>query len=539
MFYDPLHNPYPSRRAPVYAHKGMVCSSSPQASAAGIDAIRRGGNAMDAAVASAAAMTVVDPASNGIGSDAFALIWSERDRRLFGLNASGWSPRALTLEKAVGLAGGSGEMPSHGWLPTMVPGAPKAWAAVSERFGRLPLIDALAPAIDYARNGYPVAAGLARAWSGAVKRYSDILTGPEFREWFRVFAPDGKGPEPGQLVRLPDHARTLELIGESNARAFYDGGLTDAILRDSAEFGGLYDRSDFTEYDVTWVEPARISYRGYEVCEIPPNGQGIVALMALNILKEFSFPVREDARAFHLQWEAMKMAFADGLANITDPAHMDVDYRRFLDPGYGAARASEIGPIAANRQPVNMPKGGTVYFCAADGEGNMVSFIQSNYQGFGSGVVARGTGISLQNRGHDFSLDQSRPNRVGPRKKTYHTIIPGFLMKDGEPIGPFGVMGGYMQPQGHVQVVTNLIDYGMNPQQSLDAPRWQWTRDGRALIEQSFPNDIARQLASRGHRVEVSLYGLEFGRGQVILRVPGGTLVGGTEPRADGNIACI
>jgi gamma-glutamyltranspeptidase/glutathione hydrolase len=493
---------------------------------------------MDAAVAAAAAMTVVEPTANGIGSDAFALIWSGKDRRLYGLNASGWSPRALTIEKAAAAAGGS-SMPSNGWLPTMTPGAPKAWAAISERFGRLPLIDSLAPAIEYARGGYPATAGLARAWSGAAKRYARILNGPEFREWFRVFAPDGKGPAPGQMIRLPDHARTLEMIGESNARAFYDGELTDAILKDSAEFGGLYERADFSEYEARWVEPARLNYRGYEVCEIPPNGQGIIALMALNIMKEFTFARRESADSFHLQWESMKTAFADGLASITDPSCMRVDYRQYLDPSYGSSRAGEIGYAAMNRQPIQLPVSGTVYFCTADGDGNMVSFIQSNYQGFGSGVVVRGTGISMQNRGHDFSLDPSRPNRVGPRKKTYHTIIPGFIMKDGEPVGPFGVMGGYMQPQGHVQVASNLIDYGMNPQQSLDAPRWQWTRDGRMLIEQSFSNDIARQLAERGHRVEVSLYGGDFGRGQIILRAPDGTLVGGTEPRCDGNIACI
>ena len=260
--------------------------------------------------------------------------------------------------------------------------------------------------------------------------------------------------------------------------------------------------------------------------------------MALNILKESSFPQRENADAFHKQWEAMKLAFADGLRYITDPKAMALDYHKLLDPAYGAARAREIGDWAKTPQAATPPKSGTVYLCTADGQGNMVSYIQSNYMGFGSGIVVEGTGISLQNRGHDFSLNPNDINCLMPRKKSYHTIIPGFLMKDGKAIGPFGVMGGYMQPQGHVQVVMNLLDFHLNPQQALDAPRWQWMRDGHFLVEQSFSGEIAKQLKEKGHSVRVALDSAQFGRGQIIIRGENNVLIGGTEPRTDSNIAC-
>ena len=538
MNFDPVFLPYPSSRYPIYARGGMVATSSPQASAAGLEALRRGGNAIDAAVAAAMALTVVDPASNGIGSDAFALVWIEREKKLYGLNASGWSPRALTLERALQETSTPGKMPPFGWMPTMVPGAPKAWASLNSRFGKIPLTDVARPAVEYAREGYPVSPYLARAWRGSVDHYRAAGNDPMFDEWFRTFAPEGRAPEPGELVRLPDHAATLEKIAASQSEDFYRGELADRIVADSRAFGGYYEKEDFSDYDVTWMEPARVNYRGYDVCEIPPNGQGIVALMALNILKEFEFGEKECAETFHRQWEAMKIAFADGLRHITDPAQMCVDVRDLLSPAYGAARAAEIGDTAKTYGAVFPPRSGTVYLCAADGEGNMASYIQSNYLGFGSGIVVRGTGISLQNRGHDFSLNPADANCLAPRKKTYHTIIPGFLLKDGEAVGPFGVMGGYMQPQGHVQVVMNMVDFCLNPQQALDAPRWQWMRDGRVLVEDGFSSEIARQLSQRGHIVAPSLESGLFGRGQVILRMKNSTLIGGTERRSDGGIAC-
>ncbi len=538
MHFDPLSLPYSSIRYPVYASRGMVAASSPQASAAGMYAFQHGGNAVDAAVATASALTVVEPTANGIGSDAFALVWIAREKKLYGLNASGWAARDISIDKVLEKHPGAAKMPVLGWTPTMVPGAPKAWAALAQRFGRLPMATSMEAAISYAQDGYPASPMLAKMWQSALNRYKRDCTAPEFAEWFETFAKDGAAPEAGDTVRLPNHARTLSLIAESNSDAFYKGELTDRIVEDSRAFGGFFHKDDFAEYDVSWVEPISVNYRGYDVCEIPPNGQGIVALMALNILKEFDPLSRSSDYAFHTHWEAMKIAFADGLAHITDPAEMRVPYLDLIDPAYGEMRAREIGGKAKVYTASLPPKSGTVYFCTADGEGNMVSYIQSNYMGFGSGVVVRGTGISLQNRGADFSLDESAVNCLAPRKKSYHTIIPGFLLKDGEAVGPFGVMGGYMQPQGHVQVVTNLIDYGMDPQLALDAPRWQWMRDNRFLVENSFPTEIARQLAQRGHSVEISLDSGTFGRGQIILRAENGTLIGGTEGRTDSNIAC-
>lgn len=539
MQFDPCFVPYPSTRYPVYAKQGMVATSGPLAAAAGLELLRKGGNAVDAAVAAATALTVVEPTANGIGSDAFALVWIQKEKKLYGLNASGWAPRDISIEKVRETNPKGNIMPAFGWIPTMVPGAPKGWAALIKRFGKLSLSEVMAPAIAYAHEGYPVAANLARMWGMAAGKYGALGSDPAFQEWFKTFLFHGEAPVAGQMVRLPNHARSLQLIADSMADDFYKGELQKKIIADSRTFGGYFCPEDFSDYDVSWVDPVSIDYRGYEVCEIPPNGQGIVALMALNILKNFEFTGREDAQSFHRQWEAMKLAFADGKHCITDPAHMTLTRDILLDPAYGRMRAQEIGPTAAAPTVGMPPKSGTVYLCTADGEGNMVSYIQSNYMGFGSGVVVRDTGIALQNRGHDFSLNPDHCNALAPRKKTYHTIIPGFLIKDHEAIGPFGVMGGYMQPQGHVQVVQNLVDFHMNPQQALDAPRWQWMQDKRFLVEDCFSNGIAKKLAAKGHQVEVALDSVQFGRGQIIIKQENGVLIGGTEGRTDSNIACF
>ena len=537
--FDPLAQKYTSQRFPIYARGGMVNCSSPQAAAAGLAVLRKGGSAIDAAVAAAAALTVVEPTANGLGSDAFALVWSEKEQRLFGLNSSGPAPmlasaeRILTDGRAV-----DGQMPVHGWAPVTVPGAVKAWAELVGRFGKLTLAEDVAPAVAYARDGYPCAPNLAQLWSNAAQRYAQRLTGPEFAAWFKTFAPEGTGPEAGDLVRLPDHASTLEAIGESNAEAFYRGEIAKKIDAESRKFGGYLRYEDLASYEARWVEPVRINYRGYEVCEIPPNGQGIVALMALNILKEFSFAERDSVETCHRQLEAIKMAFADALHYVTDPDEMEIDFHRLLDPAYGARRAQEMTDRAQVWTHGVPPKSGTVYLCCADGEGNMVSYIQSNYMGFGSGIVVDGTGIALQNRGADFSLNPGDANFLKPGKRSYHTIIPGFLMKHGQPVGPFGVMGGYMQPQGHVQVVMNIVDFHLDPQQALDAPRWQWLRDGRVVVETRFDSGLARELQRRGHRIDFDINTPAFGRGQMIVRLSNGVLVGGTESRTDSNIAC-
>ncbi len=538
--FDPLAQRYPSQRFPLYSRGGMVNCSSPLASAAGLDILKKGGNAVDAAVAAAAALTVVEPTANGIGSDAFALVWSAREGRLFGLNSSGPAPMLAEAERILAESRDQdGKMPARGWTPVTVPGAPKAWAELTGRFGRLTLAEDLAPAAAYAREGYPCAPNLAQTWGAALDGFRKSLKGAEFEAWFRTFAPEESSPEAGDLIRLPDHAATLEAIGATGGESFYRGDLAKRIDRESRKYGGYLRYEDLAAYEARWVEPLRLNYRGYEVCEIPPNGQGIVALMALNILKEFSFAEKDSPETCHRQLEAIKMAFADAFRYVTDPREMEIDYHRLLDPAYGAARAGEMTDRAQVWSHGIPPRSGTVYLCCGDGEGNLVSYIQSNYMGFGSGIVVDGTGIALQNRGADFSLDPGQANFIRPGKRSYHTIIPGFLMKDGLPVGPFGVMGGYMQPQGHVQVVMNYVDFHLDPQQALDAPRWQWMRDGRVTVETRFDRSLAGSLQRRGHQLSYDLETASFGRGQMIVRLPNGVLVGGTESRTDSNIACF
>lgn len=527
--------PFASNRFPIIAKNGMVCTGSNLASAAGLEILRRGGNAVDAAIATAAALTVVEPTANGIGSDAFAIVWMKD--KLYGLNSTGCSPQAISIEAVKAKHDQCDTMPVYGWTPVTVPGAPKAWAALSERFGKLSLAEVMAPAIAYAEEGYPLTPQLARMWKRAADKFAAYKDDAVFDEWFKTFTRDGKVLAAGDMIILPNHAKTLRRIAETNADAFYHGELADQIEADSIRHGGFLRKKDLAAHEVLWVDPISVNYHGYDVWEIPPNGQGIVALMALNILKEFDFTKR-DAVMYHHQFEAMKMAFADGKRYVSDPRYMRMDHQRLIDARYGQMRAKEIKPTAQLPKVGMPPKSGTVYLCTADGEGNMVSFIQSNYMGFGSGVVVKDTGIALQNRGHDFSLDKKSENALLPGKRTYHTIIPGFLTKAGKAIGPFGVMGGYMQPQGHVQVVMNLIDFHMNPQMALDAPRWQWIKDKQFVVEDSFDMDIARQLRELGHDVQVDLEFASFGRGQMIIRLDNGVLVGGCESRTDSNIAC-
>ena len=538
--FDPAYLRYPSRRYPVYAKNGMVCCPVPQAAEAGLEVLKKGGNAMDAAVASAAALTVTDPTMNGIGSDAFCLIWVEKEKKLYGLNSSGPAPMLASAEQIIkDGAAVDGRMPARGWKPVTVPGCVGAWAAVTERFGRLPMTETLKPAIRYAEDGYPAGAMLSLRWNGYYEEYKRTLKDEMFSEWFRTFEPEGGHLSAGDIVRLPYHAATLREIAETNGESFYRGAIAEKIDADSRAHGGYLRKEDLAAFHSEWVEPATVDYHGYTVCEIPPNGQGIVALMTLNILNNFTFPEKESEDTFHKQMEAMKLAFADGLHYITDRRYMRVDYHRLLDPSYGTSRAAEIGERAEVRTHGTPPDGGTVYFCTADGEGNMVSFIQSNYKNFGSGIVVKGTGIALQNRGCDFSLDPKHVNCLAPGKKTYHTIIPGFLMKDGEAVGPFGVMGAYMQPQGHVQVVMNYVDFHLNPQQCIDAPRWQWKKGNAFSVEAEFSPEIARQLARRGHEITVEHDPVSFGKGQMIVKLPNGVLCGGTEPRYDSLIACF
>lgn len=533
--FDSQSYPYASTRNVVYGQNGMVATSQPLAAQAGRDILKKGGNAIDAAIATAACLTVVEPTSNGIGADAFALVWVKDT--LYGLDASGPAPQKLSRE-AVAKAGYTDEMPTYGMIPVTVPGAPSAWAKLSERFGKLPFYDVLAPAIHYAENGYPVSPTLAHFWKRGVASFKEKLSGPEFAHWFETFAPNGKAPEVGEIWRSEGHARTLRLIAETKAEAFYRGELADEIDAFFQKHDGFLRKSDLEVYQPEWVDPISVSYRGYDVWEIPPAGQGLVALEALNILKGFDFHVKESIDTFHKQIEALKLAFIDGQTYLTDKTHMSVPVETLLSDKYAAERRSLINEEALMPQPGEPQKGGTVYLATADAEGNMVSFIQSNYMGFGSGIVVPNTGIGMQNRGNNFSLDPEHENSLEPGKRTYHTIIPGFLTKGKDAVGPFGVMGGFMQPQGHVQVIMNTIDFQLNPQAALDAPRWQWTGDKKVLVEPTFPNDIAQALARKGHHIQVALDSGSFGRGQIIWRNPEtGVLAGGTESRTDGHIA--
>lgn len=533
MQFDSQHYPYASRRNVVYAKNGMVATSQPLAAQAGLDILKKGGNAIDAAIATAACLTVVEPTSNGIGGDAFALVWTKGE--LHGLNSSGPSPKNISIEALNKI--GIEQMPKYGWIPVTVPGAPAAWATLSERFGKLPFEEVLMPAITYATEGYPISPTLAKNWKISFETYKENGKGDQFDHWFKTFAPNGKAPEAGEVWRSHDHARTLQSIANTKAESFYKGELAEKIDQFSKQYGGFLSKDDLIDFSPEWVTPIHVNYRGYDVWEIPPNGQGMVALMALNILNGFHFSAKDTVETYHKQIEAIKIAFSEGLQHITQRDKMMVSVEELLSKACSDERRRLIGDTALIPQPGEPPKGGTVYLAAADEEGNMVSFIQSNYMGFGSGLVVPETGISLQNRGCNFSLDPSHANCLEPGKRTFHTIIPGFLTKDGKPVGPFGVMGGFMQPQGHVQVVMNLIDFHLNPQSALDAPRWRWLKDKKIQLEHRVPEHIALQLAERGHHIEWALDSGDFGRGQMIIRDENGVLIGGTEPRTDGSVA--
>ena len=524
---------YPSVRRVVFGARGMVATSQPLAAQAGLDAMKRGGNAVDAAVAAAAALTVVEPMSNGVGGDAFALVWSQG--ALHGLNSSGRSPALLNAQAV--RERGFDAVPRFGWLPVNVPGIPAAWAALSRRFGRLPLAETLAPAAGYAEDGYPVSPAIAASWDRFCREFLGELGDEPYRALRETFFPAGRAPRPGEMIRLPELAGTLRELAETDCESFYRGRLAERIDRFSRETGGLLRRGDLERHTADWVKPISVDYRGYEVSEIPPNGHGIVALMALNLLKGFELKGRDDALSLHRMIESLKLAYEDGREYVADPASMKVPVEALLSGEYAAERRALIGERAILPKAGRPEKGGTVYLCAADGEGNMVSYIQSSYCGFGSGLVVPGTGISLQNRGMNFSMDSASGNFIGPNKRSYHTIIPGFLSKGGVPVGPFGVMGGFMQPQGHLQVVTNMVDFGLNAQQSLDAPRWRWLGGKKIEVERDFPKYLMEDLADRGHEVTVAYDPAEFGRGQIIWRNPDGVLTGGSESRADGFVA--
>ena len=538
MNFDPMKYAYASRRNVVYAKKGMACSTSPIASQVGLDVMKAGGNAMDAAIAMAATLPLVEPTGNGLGSDCFALVWVEKEKKLYGLDGSGVAPMALSADKVK--EAGHTAMPKDGWIPTMVPGAPSAWAQLRRRFGTKSMAELMAPAIGYAREGFCVPVNAAKLWKEGAERFA-AAAGKEpevFAPWFDYFTKDGKPYAAGEVFASPAYAATLASLAASDCESYYRGEIMKKIVEFSQKTGGYFAEGDFENYRAGWVEPISVEYKGYTVCEMPPNGHGITVLMALNMLKGLEMGEnRECAAAYHKMIEATKLAFVDTKKFVADPRYMRTKVEDMLSDRYAGVRRALIGDKAVYPEAGDPSCGGTVYFCTADGEGNMVSYIQSNYMGFGSGVVIPGTGISIQDRGANFSLDPESDNYLEGGKKSYHTIIPGFLCKDGQAVGPFGVMGGFMQPQGHVQVVVNAIDFHMNPQESLDAPRFQWVGEKKVQLEREVPAHIAQALAGMGHQVEIVNANTGMGRGQIIWRTEDGALVGGTEPRADGTIA--
>ena len=509
---------YTSTRLPVFA-RNVVATSHPLAAQAGLRMLQQGGNAVDAAVAAAAAMTICEPVSNGLGSDAFCILWD--GKALHGLNASGrapaaWSPGYFHQRYGAGQA----TPPQRGMDSVTVPGAVSAWVALSERYGRLPLADVMEPAAEIAERGYLVPVVVQQKWAAAVPL---LQSQPGFAQ---SFMPWGRAPQVGELFQFKAAARALRAIGATQGQAFYTGEIAQAVVAFVQAHGGSLGLADLAAHQPEWVEPLARNYRGYTLHEIPPSGQGIAALIALGILEQFdlaSLPV-DGAAAQHLQIEAMKLAFADVYRYVAEPAAMQVTPAQMLDDAYLASRARLIDPRRAQDFGAGNPvKGGTIYLTAADEDGMMVSFIQSNYLGFGSGCVEPTFGISLQNRGYGFSTDpggHNLANLVAPGKRPFHTIIPAFLTHSGQPVMSFGVMGANMQPQGHVQTLVRMLDHGQNPQAACDAPRWRFNAGLAINVESTLPLATVQGLQALGHRTEVLQDSYQdFGAGQFIWRM--------------------
>ena len=518
--------PYPSNRSPVFA-KNMVATSQPLAVQAGINALKNGGNAVDAAIATAITLTVVEPTSNGIGSDAFAIVWDGRN--LHGLNASGRAPAALDPEKFRGLT----QMPRLGWDAVTVPGAVSGWVELSQQFGKLPFAQLFKDAIHYASSGFLVGPKTAAVWKQAEYDYRD------FESFTRTFMIAGRAPATGQLMRLPDHAASLKEIAASHGRAFYHGELARAMVQDSNRHHGVLSMEDLARHQCDWVGTIDTALYATSLHEIPPNGQGLMALIALGILNRLDiarYPL-DSIDSVHLQIEAMRVAYAYIERHLADIEHMRVTPQDLLEDGFLRVRATEIDPAIANPQPTAIGTGAdTVYLTTADESGMMVSMIQSNYAGFGSGIVVPGTGISLQNRAAGFVLEEGHPNQVGGNKRPYHTIIPGFAMHNGKPEMSFGVMGAHMQAQGHLQMMLRVFVHGQNPQTASDAPRWYLHEDGRVSLEKGFDPAVADALRQRGHTIVIDSPESLFGGAQLIYRLQDG-YCGGSDHRKEGLVA--
>jgi gamma-glutamyltranspeptidase/glutathione hydrolase len=518
--------PYPSRRAPVMA-ANIVATSQPLAVQAGLQMLQRGGNAVDAAIATAITLTVVEPNNNGIGSDAFALVWDGRN--LHGLNASGRSPAAWSPERFSDRS----EMPVAGWDAVTVPGAVSGWVALSDKFGNLPFSDLFEPATRYARDGFQLGPISAPFWERAALTYS------KFESFMNTFTLDGIAPATGELTRLPDHARSLAKIAETRGEAFYRGELAAAMIRDSDDHQGLMTLEDLASHSADWVTPISQAYHQRSLHEIPPNGQGLLALIALGILQEFDlkqYPV-DSTDSVHLQVEAVRQAYAIIERQLADPDYMQKPAEYFLGSEFLHQKAADIRLNKASNILTRVPANpDTVYLTTADSNGMMVSMIQSNYLGFGSGIVVPGTGISLQNRGKGFTLEDGHPNQVAGSKRPYHTIIPGFVTQGNMPLMSFGVMGGHMQAQGHVQMMARIFDYQQNPQAASDAPRWHVMQDGQLALEHGFDTRVAADLAAKGHKITFDEPSYIFGGAQLITKLDNG-YCGASDHRKEGMAA--
>ena len=526
-----------SRRSPVYGTHGMVSSSQPLASMAGVEILKQGGNAADAAVAVAAALNITEPCSTGIGGDVFCLFFDARSRKVKGINASGRAPSALNIEYLAD-QGITGHLPVRSPHTVTVPGAAAGWVDTIEHFGTMTVAEVLNPAIRLGEEGFPVSLLTARAWDMGIPV---LKTGPHYEELLI----HGRSPRAGEIMKNVNLAKTFRELSEHGKAGFYEGRIAEEIIKVLAPMGGVMTVDDIKKHHSTFPEPITTNYKGIDVHEIPPNGQGITALIALNIIEEYDFSDVPHGSVKHLHTliEAMRLAFADTRWYVADPDVTHVPIQELISKEYAAKRRALINP---DRATVDTQKGSpvagsdTVYFCVVDGMGNACSFINSNYAGFGTGIIPKGCGFTLQNRGYGFSLDPDHPNRLEPNKRPYHTIIPGMLTKEGELYAPFGVMGGFMQPQGHTQVVVNMVDYGMNPQEALDAGRFcilDGQSGGKVWIEDEIDAKVMSELARMSHDVVpcTSYRRILFGKGQIIHRNPEtGVLTAGSDPRADG-----
>jgi gamma-glutamyltranspeptidase/glutathione hydrolase len=575
-------------RSEVLARHGMVCTSVPAATQVGLDILKRGGSAVDAAIAANATLGLMEPVSNGIGGDLFAIVYSAKENKLYGINGGGRSPLGLSYEqmKAELDKLGRKTIPPRGMLPISVPGTVDAWSELHKKFGKLKLSDDLAPAAKYADEGFPVTELIAFYWHFGPELYKDLPGA-----FLQTYTLDGNGrtPAKGDIFKNPALAKTLRLIGEKGRDAFYKGEIADKIDKFMQENGGFLRKADFEKHTSTWIDPVSTSYRGYDVFELPPNGQGIATLQILNILEGFDLKSmgRNSAETLHVMVEAKKIAWADRAKFYADPEFVKIplagllskeyaaERRKLIDPNHAAKTVDAGNPngsrsssltrpmdfqsvatkeqarrlFATTGEDARLPKGDTIYMCTADDEGNMVSLIQSNYRGMGSGIVVPGLGFMFQDRGELFSMEPGHANVYVPSKRPFHTIIPGFVMRDGKPWEAFGVMGGGMQPQGHVQVLTNQIDFGLNVQEGGDASRWQhegdneptgekMTSGGYVEVESGIPYETVRDLKKRGHDVRFDVGG--YGGYQAIkveMRDGQRIYLGASESRKDGQAA--